>query len=74
MSYYTHASDAVLRHRVEFGLKRLPNGTYTWKYDQALRDQRRGGLTPAVGLWPMVRRISVPTRNLPCWTSSAVGD
>jgi esterase len=61
MSYYPHASDAVLRHRVEYGLKRLPNGTYTWKYDKALRDQRRRGPTPAVDLWPMVRRIRVPT-------------
>ncbi len=59
--YYTHASDAMLRQRVEYGLKRLPNGTYTWKYDKALREQRRRGTTPAVDLWPIVRRLKVPT-------------
>ena len=60
-SYYTHTADAALRHRVEHGLKRLPNGKYTWKYDKLLRDQRRQGTTPTVDLWPVVRRIKVPT-------------
>jgi esterase len=60
-SYYTHASDVMLRHRVEHGLKRLPNGMYTWKYDKALRDQRRRGTAPTVDLWPVVRRLKVPT-------------
>jgi esterase len=59
--YYPHASEAMLRHRVEHGLRRLPNGMYTWKYDKALRDQRRQGATPTVDLWPVVRRIRVPT-------------
>jgi esterase len=60
-SYYTHTADAALRHRVEHGLKRLPNGKYTWKYDQFLREQRRQRPTPTVDLWPVVRRIKVPT-------------
>jgi pimeloyl-ACP methyl ester carboxylesterase len=60
-SYYPHASDAMLQHRVEHGLRRLPDGMYTWKYDKALRDQRRRGTAPAVDLWPAVRRIKVPT-------------
>jgi len=60
-SYYTHAADAALRHRVEHGLKRLPNGKYTWKYDKFLRDQRRQRPAPTVDLWPVVRRIKVPT-------------
>jgi pimeloyl-ACP methyl ester carboxylesterase len=60
-SYYPHAADAALRHRVEHGLTRLPNGKYAWKYDKLLRDQRRQGTTPTVDLWPVVRRIKVPT-------------
>jgi pimeloyl-ACP methyl ester carboxylesterase len=60
-SYYPRASDAMLRQRVEHGLKRFPNGTYTWKYDKLLRDQRRRGTTPSVDLWPVVRRIKVPS-------------
>jgi pimeloyl-ACP methyl ester carboxylesterase len=60
-SYYTHTADAALRHRVEHGLKRLPNGKYTWKYDQFLREQRRQRPAPTVELWPVVRRIKVPT-------------
>jgi pimeloyl-ACP methyl ester carboxylesterase len=60
-SYDTHASDAILRHRVEHGLRRSSNGMYTWKYDKALRDQRRQGATPTADLWPMVRRLKVPT-------------
>jgi pimeloyl-ACP methyl ester carboxylesterase len=60
-SYYPHTADAALRHRVEHGLKRLPNGKYTWKYDKFLRDQRRQRTTPPVDLWPVVRRIKVPT-------------
>jgi len=62
--YATHTSDAseaALRHRVEHGLKRLPSGKYTWKYDKFLRDQRRKGTTPQADLWPVVRRIKVPT-------------
>jgi pimeloyl-ACP methyl ester carboxylesterase len=34
---------------------------YTWKYDKALRDQRRQGTTPPVDLWPAVRQITIPT-------------
>jgi esterase len=60
-SYYPHASDAMLRHRVEHGLKRLPSGKYAWKYDKLLRDQRRQGSTPTVDLWSVVRRIRVST-------------
>ena len=57
----THPSEAALRHRVAHGLKQLPNGTYTWKYDKALRDQRRQGTTPQVNLWPAVQQINLPT-------------
>lgn len=55
------AAEAALRHRVEHGVKRLPGGGYTWKYDRFLRDQRRSGGAPPVDLWPFVRRITAPT-------------
>ncbi|MBI3326478.1 MAG: alpha/beta hydrolase [Nitrospinae bacterium] len=57
----TRASEVSLRYRVEHGLKQLPNGRYTWKYDTFLREQRRKGTPPPVDLWPVVRRIKVPT-------------
>ncbi len=54
-------NEAAMRHRVAHGLTRLSNGTYTWKYDAFLRQQRRQGTMPAVDLWPDVRQIQVPT-------------
>ena len=55
------ASEAALRSRVEHGVNQLPNGRYTWKYDKALRDQRRAGAQPPIDLWPAVRQIKAPT-------------
>ncbi|HXJ81860.1 MAG TPA: alpha/beta hydrolase [Candidatus Methylomirabilis sp.] len=55
------AAEASLRYRVEHGVKALPDGRYTWKYDRFLRDQRRKGAAPPVDLWPAARRITVPT-------------
>ncbi len=55
------AAEAALRARVEHGVKRLPNGKFTWKYDKFLRNQRRKGGAPPADLWPVVRRIKVPT-------------
>jgi len=60
--FQTHpAAEAALRQRVMHGLKRLPTGKYTWKYDPFLRQQRRQGTMPAVDLWPAVQQIRVPT-------------
>jgi pimeloyl-ACP methyl ester carboxylesterase len=58
----THpGAEAALRYRVQHGVKRLPNGKYTWKYDAFLRQQRRQGTMPVVDLWPAVQQIRVPT-------------
>jgi pimeloyl-ACP methyl ester carboxylesterase len=57
---HPHA-EAALRYRVQHGLKRLPNGKYTWKYDAFLRQQRRQGTMPVIDLWPAVQQIRVPT-------------
>jgi esterase len=54
-------AEAALRYRVQHGVKRLPNGKYTWKYDAFLRQQRRQGTMPVVDLWPAVQQIRVPT-------------
>ena len=55
------AAEAALRHRVEHGVKKRPDGRYTWKYDGFLRDQRRQGTVPPIDLWPAVRKITAPT-------------
>src|SRR5262249_46841593 len=55
------AAEAGVRHRVEDGVKKLPSGRYTWKYDRFLRDQRRRGSVPPVDLWPAVGKITAPT-------------
>jgi len=54
--------DAELRHRVQHGLKRLPDGSLAWKYDKALRDMMRGGGRRAdMDLWEPLGRITCPT-------------
>ncbi len=56
------ASDAVLRRRLEYSTKKLPNGKIGWRYDRAIREQRRQGTTPPpTDLWPAVRSITCPT-------------
>ena len=59
--FMSPAAEAAMRHRVEHGVKKLPSGRYTWKYDKALRDQRRSGSVPQVDLWPAVAQIKAPT-------------
>jgi pimeloyl-ACP methyl ester carboxylesterase len=52
---------AELRHRVRHGLRRLPDGTLTWKYSRGLRDMMREGRRDPVDLWEPLRRIPCPT-------------
>jgi pimeloyl-ACP methyl ester carboxylesterase len=55
-------TDAMLRHRVTHGLRPLPDGGFTWKYDRGLRDLVRGGRwSDPVDLWPAWRAIACPT-------------
>lgn len=54
-------AEAELRHRVAHGLKRLPDGAFTWKYAKGLRDMMREGRREAVDLWPPLARITCPT-------------
>ena len=55
-------AEAGLRDRVHFGLRRLPDGGFAWKYDKALRDMmRQGGRRETIDLWEPLRRITAPT-------------
>jgi pimeloyl-ACP methyl ester carboxylesterase len=54
--------EARLARRVALGLRPLPGGGYTWKYDVALRDSaRRGRLSDATDLWPLWAAVRCPT-------------
>ncbi|AKJ27309.1 alpha/beta fold hydrolase [Caldimonas brevitalea] len=53
----------VLRFRLLHNLRRLPNGTWTWQYDQRRwrRAKARDMAAGAAKLWTDVRRIQCPT-------------
>ncbi len=56
------ASDRVVRRRLQYATRELPNGKIGWRYDLAIREQRRNGtVPPAEDLWPMLPKISCPT-------------
>lgn len=56
------ASDRVVRRRLQYATRELPNGKIGWRYDLAIREQRRNGTAPpAEDLWPMLPNISCPT-------------
>ncbi len=54
-------ADETLRHRVRYALRPLPDGTFTFKYDKALRSQPRAifDLT-ADQLWAAWRAVRCP--------------
>ncbi len=57
-----YASDAVLRRRLQYATRQLANGKVGWRYDLAIREQRRHGTgAPAVDLWPALPKIACPT-------------
>ena len=56
------ASDSVLRRRLEYATKQLANGKIGWRYDLAIREERRKGtVPPAEDLWPLLPSIGCPT-------------
>ena len=56
------ASDAVLRRRLRYSTKELANGKIGWRYDLAIREQRRHGTAPPPeDLWPVLPNITCPT-------------
>ena len=57
-----YASDAVLRRRLRYATKTLPDGKIGWRYDLAIREQsRQGTAAPAEDLWPQLPHITCPT-------------
>jgi len=55
-------ADAMLRHRVEHGVRPLAEGGVTWKYDRAIRDSvRNGRWRDPIDLWPLWSSITCPT-------------
>ena len=55
-------TDAMLRHRATHGLRPVPDGGFTWKYDRGLRELVRGGRwSDPIDLWPAWRTITGPT-------------
>ena len=57
------APDRVLRRRLQYATKPLPNGKIGWRYDIAVRDQRRDGTAgPAMDLSPMLKPESTEGR------------
>ena len=56
------ASDAVIRRRLLYESKELPNGKFGWRYDLAIREQfRQGTMAPMADLSPDLRQINCPT-------------
>ena len=56
------ASPEVMRRRVQYATKELPNGKVGWKYDTLIREQRRNGtVPPADDLWPALPNITCPS-------------
>ena len=55
-------TEALLRARVKHGVRSLPDGGFTWKYDRGLRDLVRSGKwSDPIDLWPAWRALACPT-------------
>ena len=55
-------SDRVLRRYLTYATRELPNGKFQWRYDFAIREQRRRGTAPPPDdLWPVLPQIACPT-------------
>ena len=56
-----YATPEVLRRRLQYATKPLPNGKIGWRYDLAIREQWRQGPPTSEDLWPAWRSLSCPT-------------
>jgi pimeloyl-ACP methyl ester carboxylesterase len=55
-------AEALLRARVEHGVRALADGGFTWKYDRGLRDLVRSGRwSDPIDLWPAWQALACPT-------------
>ncbi len=56
------APERVIRRRLQYASKELPNGKFGWRYDQEIREsRRRGDVAPTLDLWPALPKITCPT-------------
>jgi pimeloyl-ACP methyl ester carboxylesterase len=55
------AAPEVLRRRLRYATKSLPNGKIGWRYDLAIREQWRRGPSAPEDLWPAWKGIACPT-------------
>lgn len=57
------ASETVMRRRLQYATKTLPNGKIGWRYDLAIREARRNPAPagPQTDLWPVLAQIPCPT-------------
>ena len=56
------ASEPVMRRRLAGQTNVASDGTVSWKFDPAIREQRiNGTAAPAVDLWPALEEIKCPT-------------
>jgi len=56
-----YAAPEVLRRRLQYATKALPNGKIGWRYDRAIREQWRQGPSTPDDLWPAWRGLTCPT-------------
>jgi esterase len=56
-----YATPEVLRRRLLYATRPLPNGKIGWRYDRAIREQWRQGPSTPEDLWPAWGRITCPT-------------
>ena len=56
------ASEPVMRRRLTYQSKELPNGKIGWRYDPEIREQRRNGTgAPPPDLWDPLSKVTCPT-------------
>ena len=56
------ASEPVMRRRLAYQTRELPNGKIGWRYDPAIREQRRNGTgAPPPDLWTPLSQVTCPT-------------
>ena len=62
MAQSSFISEPVMRRRLTYQTRELPNGKIGWRYDPEIREQRRNGTgAPPPDLWEPLSRITCPT-------------
>ena len=58
---FSYLSDEATRRRLRHSTKTLPSGKVAWRYDPAIREERRRATVVPPDLWPDLANISCPT-------------